>query len=248
MDTVEYANIAQMEKVHWYNIGKREFVRRWILDTQAPQKDDLLLDCGAGTGLFAEEMQAYCQIRTLDAFEPALEMQRKRFSPEQVIEMTGKEVPLPDNSLNYLTALDVLEHIKDDAAAVRDWHRLLKPNGLAVITVPASMALWSDWDVAMHHFRRYDRKGLLAVFPQSHWEILHVNYTNTLAFLPAWLIRKLRSHKPVKAEEQANRAEYRIPPPWLNALLRWIFVTTAMWRVPMPFGLSLLLVARRKEV
>jgi len=247
MDTIEYANIAKMEKVHWYNIGKRAFVRRWILDIQAPQKDDVLLDCGAGTGLFAEEMQAHCQIRTLDAFEPALEMQRKRFGPEYVIEMTGKEVPLPGNSLNYLTALDVLEHIKDDAAAVRDWHRLLKPDGLAVITVPASMALWSDWDVAMHHFRRYDRKGLLAVFPKSHWDILHVNYTNTLAFLPAWLIRKLRSRKSVKPEDQANRAEYRIPPRWLNELLRWIFVTTAMWRVPMPFGLSLLLVARRKE-
>jgi len=124
---------------------------------------------------------------------------------------------------------------------------ILKPNGLAVITVPASMALWSDWDVAMHHFRRYDRKGLLAVFPENHWDILHINYTNTLAFLPAWFIRKLRSRKPVKAEDQANRAEFRIPPHWLNKLLCRIFVATAMWRLPMPFGLSLLFVARRKE-
>jgi len=248
VDTIEYANIARVEKTHWYNVGKREFVRRWLVNTRPPQQNDVLLDCGAGTGIFAAEMGHHCHILTLDAFQPALEMQRQRFRPEQVIEMHGNIVPLPDSSLNYLTALDVLEHIKDDAAAVHDWHRLLKPDGIIVLTVPASMALWSDWDVAMHHYRRYDRQGLLAVFPESHWDILHINYTNTLAFLPAWLIRKLRSRKPVKPEDEANRSEYRIPPRRLNDILRWIFVTTAMWRLPMPFGLSLLLVARRREL
>jgi len=246
MDAVEYANIYRVEKAHWYNIGKREFVRRWILKAGPPKKDEVLLDCGAGTGLFAKEMEAHCQVLALDALEPALELLRQRFRPEQVIQITGKDIPLPDASVNYLTALDVVEHIEDDVTAVQGFHRVLKPDGVAVITVPASMLLWSDWDVSMHHFRRYDRKGLLALFPKSDWEILHINYTNSLAFLPSLIVRKWRSRKPIKPEEEQSRAEYRIPPRWLNGLLKWVFVKTSMWRLPMPFGVSLLLVARKK--
>jgi len=246
MDAVEYANIYRVEKAHWYNIGKREFVRRWILKAGPPKKDEVLLDCGAGTGLFAKEMEAHCQVLALDALEPALELLRQRLRPDQVIQMTGKDIPLPDASVNYLTALDVVEHIEDDVTAVQGFHRVLKPGGVTVITVPASMLLWSDWDVSMHHFRRYDRKGLLALFPKSDWEILHVNYTNALAFLPTLLVRKWRSCKPINPEDEQSRAEYRIPPRWLNGLLKWVFVKTSMWRLPMPFGVSLLLVARKK--
>jgi len=247
MDVNEYANIERVEKAHWYNIAKREFVRRWIFKARPPRKDDVLLDCGAGTGLFAAEMETHCRVLVADAFEPALELQRKRFRPEQVIALTGQEIPLPDASIDYLTALDVVEHIEDDLAAVRGFHRLLKPGGIAVITVPASMLLWSDWDVAMHHFRRYDRRSLLALFLDSDWEILHINHTNTLAFIPALLVRKWRSRRPTTAEDEQSRAEYHIPPRWLNALLKWIFVTTSMWRIPNLFGVSLLLVARKKS-
>jgi len=245
MELKEYANMERVEKDHWYNVAKREFVRRWIIKVGPPQKDDLLLDCGAGTGLFAKEMEAHCQVLVLDALEPALELLRRRFRPEQVIQMTRKNIPLPAGSVNYLTALDALEHIEDDVTAVRGFHRVLKSGGIAVITVPASMLLWSEWDVSMHHYRRYNRKELFDLFHKSDWEILHINYTNSLAFLPALLLRKLRSRKP-QAEKEESRAEFRIPPRWLNELLKWIFVTTSMWRFPMPFGLSLLLVVRKK--
>ncbi|KXU35250.1 hypothetical protein AXK12_06000 [Cephaloticoccus capnophilus] len=245
MELKEYANMDRVEKAHWYNVGKREFVRRWIAKVRPPNKDDVLLDCGAGTGLFAKEMEAYCQVLALDALEPALELLRQRFRPDQVIAMTGKDIPLPGDSVNYLTALDVVEHIEDDVTAVRGFHRVLKPGGVAVITVPASMLLWSEWDVSLHHYRRYNRRGLLALFPKSDWEILHSNYTNSLAFLPALLLRKLRGRKP-QTEKEESRTEFRIPPSWLNKLLKWIFVKTAMSRFPMPFGLSLILVARKK--
>jgi len=207
-------------------------VRRWLLKSGPPKKDEVLLDCGAGTGLFAKEMEAHCQVLALDALEPALELLHQRFRPEQVIQMTGKDIPLPDASVNYLTALDVVEHIEDDVAAVQGFHRVLKPGGVVAITVPASMLLWSDWDVSMHHFRRYDRKGLLALFPKSDWEIVHINYTNSLAFLPALLMRKWRSRNPIKPEKEHSRAEYRIPPRWLNGLLKSIFVKTPCGRSP----------------
>jgi ubiquinone/menaquinone biosynthesis C-methylase UbiE len=247
MDAAEYDNIAALEAGHWYYSGKRRFVRDWIRRARPPRPDDVLLDCGAGTGLFAKEMEAHCRVLVLDDHEEALRILRSRFRPEQILSLAGDQVPLPDGSLDYVTALDVLEHVPDDAAVVRGFHRLLRPGGLAVVTVPASMALWSDWDVALHHFRRYHRAQLKALFPAGEWELLYVNYTNVLAFPAVWLVRRMRGlRRSDRRQPGSTRTEDRQPSRWLNALLRAQFVGLARWRVPFPFGVSLLLVARRR--
>src|SRR5206468_4258823 len=127
------------------------------------------------------------------------------------------------------------------------FHRLLKSGGLAVVTVPAGMALWSDWDVALHHYRRYTRQQLRALFPEPDWEILHVNYTNVVVYPAVWLVRKWRAIRGRRKTGAAGaRTEDTLPPRWLNGLLRTLFVRLAHWRVPFPFGVSLLLVARRR--
>ncbi len=157
-------------------------------------------------------------------------------------------MPLPDGTLDFLTALDVLEHIADDRAAIREFARLLKPGGHAVVTVPACRSLWSDWDVALHHHRRYDRAGLLGVFEPSQWEIVHVNYTNVVVFPAVWAVRKWRGWRQRHgAMASAQRPEDVVPPAWLNHLLQAIFVGLGtVHAVPFPFGVSLLLVARRR--
>lgn len=245
MNPAEYASLAAVEQEHWYYSGKRRFVRDWIFRVRPPQRDELLLDCGAGTGLFAQEMESACRVLVLDDHEEALRLLRARFKPEQILSLAGACVPLPDQSVEYVTALDVLEHVPDDAAVVRGFHRLLKPGGLVVITVPASMALWSDWDVALHHFRRYERRQLCALFPEPDWKIVHVNYTNVVVYPMVWAIRQWRGWRNRPAVAPLSRSEDKIPPAWLNRALRTVFVGTALSRMRFPFGVSLMLVARR---
>ncbi len=244
MNADEYTNMERVETAHWYYAGKREFARRWLLRTRPPRPEDTLLDCGAGTGRFAAEMAAHCRVLALDDHEEALKILRTRFRPEQILSLAGDQVPLPDGSLEYVTALDVLEHVPDDAAVVRGFHRLLKPGGVALVTVPAGMALWSDWDEVLHHFRRYDRAQLSSLFPAAQWELVYVNYTNVPVYPAVWLVRKWRRWFPARGG--AARTEDKVPPGWLNGLLRRVFVGMAFWRVPLPFGVSLLLVARRR--
>lgn len=244
MDPAEYANLERVERNHWYYAGKREIARRWLQRAQRVSRETVLLDCGAGTGLFAQEMEAHCRVLVLDDHEEALRLLRKRFQPEQIIALSGGRVPLPNASVDCLTALDVLEHVAADAEAVREFSRLLKPGGVALVTVPAGMALWSDWDVQLHHHRRYSRKELKALFPPSEWEIVHLNYTNVFAYPAVWLVRRWQRWRP--ARPGAVRAEDRVPARWLNALLRRLFVRPAFWPLPFPFGVSLLLVARRR--
>lgn len=243
MDAAEYSNLDRVERDHWYYAGKREMVRRWLQRARPFAPDEVLLDCGAGTGRFALEMQAHCRVLVLDDHEEALRFLRARFSPEQVLQLSGPRLPLPDASVTRVTALDVLEHIEDDASAAREIHRVLAPGGIVAITVPASMALWSDWDVSLHHFRRYDRAGLRRLFAPDQWEIVQLNYTNVAPYPVVWLVRRWRSWFPLSS---AARWEDRSPPRLLNAALRRLFVGLAFCRLPFPFGVSLLLVARRR--
>jgi 2-polyprenyl-3-methyl-5-hydroxy-6-metoxy-1,4-benzoquinol methylase len=244
MDTAEYANLARVEREHWYYAGKREVVRYWLERAGPPRPEQTLLDCGAGTGLFAAEMAGRCRVLVLDDHEEALRLLRERFGPEQVLRLESGRVPQPAASVDYVTALDVLEHVRDDAAAVAELARVLKPGGVAVVTAPAGLALWSDWDVALHHYRRYGRAQLRGLFPEKDWEIVHLNHTNVLVYPAVWVVRKWRGRR--GAGERGVRPEDRLLPRWLNALLRVVFVGMARWRVPLPFGVSLLLVARRR--
>ncbi len=244
MDAAEYDNLARVEQNHWYYVGKRQFVRGWIERVRPPRRADRLLDCGAGTGIFAGEMASRCDVTVMDTFEESLRLLREKFPADRVITLENGEVPLPDGSIEYVTALDVLEHVPDDRAVVKGFARMLKPGGLAVVTVPASMALWSDWDVGLQHYRRYAQPELVNLFASSEWELVHANYTNVPVFPLIWLIRRWQRGRVSTAE--AGRAEDKVPPAPLNALLRWQFVQLAMSRVPMPFGVSLLAVARRR--
>lgn len=245
MNADEYTNLERVEREHWYYAGKRELVRHWLQRVGPLKPEHRLLDCGAGTGAFAAELRDLCQVSVLDDHEEALRLLRAKFPPERILTLGAEGIPLPNGSLDFLTALDVLEHIEKDAQAVDGFYRVLKPGGHLVVTVPASMALWSDWDVALHHYRRYDRRSLCALFDDRDWELVHVNYTNVAAFPAVWFLRRWRSW--VGKKEGASRAEDKVPSPWLNALLRSLFVSTGKLRFPpFPFGVSLLLVARRK--
>ena len=243
MNPDEYANLERVEADHWYYAGKRELVRRWLRRAGRPAPDDVLLDCGAGTGRFAEEMSAHCRVLALDDHAESLELLRRRLGADRVISLGESGIPLPDASVDLVTALDVLEHIPDDAGALAGMGRVLKPGGVLVATVPAGMELWSDWDTALHHCRRYSRDSLRELFGPGEWTIFHLNYTNVAVWPAVWSIRRWQKRFPRRA---SARAEDRLPPPWLNLALRRLFVVTGLWRLPFPRGVSLLVVAIRR--
>ena len=74
------------------------------------------------------------------------------------------QLPYKDESFDFISALDVLEHIKDDDLAVSEISRVLKKNGMVVITVPHSMKYYTQQDRLIGHYRRYEIKQIISLF------------------------------------------------------------------------------------
>ncbi len=247
MQESEYHHLARLDREHWFYRGKRAIVRHWIARHAALTSNDVLIDAGMGTGTWLVEMAGTCRVIGLDHHVASLEIARPRVEAVggRALQTPLEKVDLPDATASVVTLLDVLEHCDDDRAVFCEMLRLTRPGGLVVITVPALRWLWSDWDVTLGHRRRYHRPELLALIQQPGVEVLHCAYFNTLLLAPIAAARMWR--RVVPSRPGAPRAEDRIPPAWLNALLRVSMVAPAKWSWPRPpLGVSLLAVVRRK--
>jgi SAM-dependent methyltransferase len=246
MNPEEYEALERVELTHWFYAGKRQIVLTWLRRLGALGSDRLLVDCGAGTGRFVLEARRECRAIAVDDHDESLVIARKYLGEDGVRRGSCMALEFDDASADVVTALDVIEHVPDDVAAVREMTRILRPGGVMVITVPALMALWSDWDVSLHHFRRYRREPLRDLLRGAGLEVPHCAYINVFPLPAVWLLRKLRTWFPKPAAPAGSRAEEKVPPAWLNGFLLWLFVASATqtW-VSFPAGVGLLAVARR---
>ena len=247
MNPDEYAKLDHLDRRHWFYRGKRAIVRSWIERHLALGPADLLVDAGCGTGTFLAEMAGTCRVLGLDDHAESMAIAGPRLAAVggTVLRTSLERVGLPDGCAAAVTLLDVLEHTDDDAAVLREMTRLARPGGLVVITVPALRALWSDWDVALHHRRRYHRADLLRLCRAPGLETLHCAYFNTAALPAIALVRAWRRLRP--PPPGAERAEDRVPGALLNRVLYHAMVAPARWGwFRPPAGVSLLAVLRRK--
>lgn len=248
MNPEEYEKLDRLDRVHWFYRGKRAIVRHWIGRYAALGPGDLLIDAGMGTGTWLVEMSRRCRVLGLDDHDESLAVAcpRLRAVGGDYRKTTLERVDLPDGCAAVVTLMDVLEHLDDDAAALREMIRLTRPGGLLLITVPALRWLWSDWDVVLHHRRRYDRAGLLDLVRQPGVEVLRCTFMNTALLAPIGLVRLGRKLRPPRPG--ARRLEDHVPGRMLNALLYHFLTVPACWEwFRPPIGVSLLAVLRRTD-
>jgi SAM-dependent methyltransferase len=90
-------------------------------------------------------------------------------------------LPFGAETFHLLVALDLLEHIDDDAGLMRELWRVCRPDGHLLLSVPAYRFLWSDHDEALHHRRRYTRRSLLGLIRGTEFRI--IRFTHAITFL-----------------------------------------------------------------
>jgi SAM-dependent methyltransferase len=156
-------------------------------------------------------------------------------------------------SFDLVGLFDVLEHIKEDQSVLDQLFAVVKPGGWLLITVPADPRLWSYFDVASHHVRRYTVDDLTKKVQAAGFEIDFVSPYIAATFPVVWLNRRSKgaagSVDDASVHQQAED-ELKIIPV-INDIFRGILGMEAAWLSRghhLPFGSSLVLLARRPAI
>ncbi len=244
MERHTYSIMYEVEGTHWWFVGRRRiisgFVEKICRDlggTRPPR----ILDVGCGTGANLEMLSGFGEAEGVDVSPDALAFCRER-GLENVRQGAAEKLPYEDASFDLVTALDVVEHLDDDTAGLREMHRVLRPGGRAMLFVPAFMFLWGVQDDISHHRRRYTLAGLQRAVREAGFEVERATYANLSFFGPILLGRML-----MRATGFRPASENNINVSALNGVLGRIFgaESSLLRRLNFPFGVSAICVARR---
>jgi SAM-dependent methyltransferase len=245
MDAGYFERMRAIEETHWWHVARRRLIVDLVTRAFPGRTDLRLLDVGTGTGRVLEELRRFGTAIGLDLDDDALRFCRERDS-NHAVKANLLALPFPEDAFDAVVALDVLEHIDDHEAALREMGSALAPGGRLFIFVPAHPWLWSLQDEVSHHARRYTAGTLRRAVLSCGYRIERLSYFNTF-LMPAvvlgrwWL--KLRQRYEEIADESA------LHPAWSNSILSRIFCAEVpiIRRLDMPTGASLLCVARLTE-
>ncbi|MBI3826869.1 MAG: class I SAM-dependent methyltransferase [Candidatus Rokubacteria bacterium] len=250
MERDEYQRMYELERTYWWHVGRLHLLRS-LFDRWLPRGDRRrILDFGCGTGSALDLLGRHGTVTAVDDSEIALALCRERQAGSRAVRLVRvpEQGPLPfaDGSFDLVTALDVLEHLDDDRAALVELRRVLAPGGTLIVFVPAYRFLWSEHDEALHHRRRYAASELHARLNAAGFRVVKQTYAITFSFP---LILGYRAVRGLFAGPGPPRTSYVMLPAAINALFsRLLAVEAALVRwINLPFGTSIAAVARRDD-
>ncbi len=170
-------------------------------------KDGTLLEVGCSSGYFLHDARAAfpdALIIGSDYVAGPLRVMAREHPTQPLLQFDLTRCPLPDACLDAVVALNVLEHIRDDRAAVRELHRILKPGGVAVIELPAGPGLYDVYDKALMHERRYSMAGARRLFAETGFRVERPTHIGFFLF-PAFAAVKLRNKRHLSLPEEAQK-------------------------------------------
>ncbi len=242
MDIAAYAVEADVEESHWWFVGRRWLFSREIAALGLPV-DAPILEVGTSTGTNLRMLGdlGFQRVAGLDLSDEAI-----RFCADKMLGNVRRgdvcALPFEDASFELVLATDILEHVADDALALCEIARVLKPGSLMLITVPAFDSLWGLQDEVAHHLRRYRLPPIKSAVEAAGLRVVRCFYFNYLLFVPIWLARQVLRALRIKL---ASENQLNFPP--LNRFLKLVFeldLHTAAWLKP-TFGVSIFVLAEK---
>lgn len=183
-------------KKHWYYQSKKVPLFRYFKQLAQQQSRKLtVIDFGSGSGFFAYEL--------LEAFPEYIEdvlLIDIGYTAEELASTKNDRV----KKLHYIPKgisdcivimMDVLEHIEDDYAILKEIKNATSSNAYYFITVPAFMSVWSSHDVYLGHYRRYTIPMAKKLLETCGCKIDSQYYIYGSIFPLVWLIRRLKKNE-----------------------------------------------------
>jgi SAM-dependent methyltransferase len=242
---------ARAEREHFWFHGLHAFVRPLMDAATADRPSVRLLDCGCGTGHnLATLLRPYGRSVGVDLTWSGLAYARES-GVTGVARADAAQLPFGDGRFDVVTSFDMLQCVPDaeEAPAIAEMYRVLRPGGHAIVNVSAFDALFGDHSILTHEIRRYTRARLRRKLERAGFTIVRLTYTNA-SLVPILLVTRFwQRRRGLVASDQDETAtrEITVPPGPINALMRAVVgvEARAARAVALPFGSSLLCLARK---
>jgi SAM-dependent methyltransferase len=231
--------LVRAEASHFW-FRNRAALIAWAIRTHFPAATSVLeVGCGAGGVLLGiQQTSPRARLTGSELLLPGLRRAQQRLAGVELVQMDAHHIPF-EREFDVIGAFDVLEHIDDDESVLREMNRALAIGGGIVITVPQHAWLWSQFDEACGHRRRYTRQGLVGKLRAAGFEPVRVTSFTTFA-LPLLMAVRRRNG----AVDLAQEVSVPIAPVnmllWTLASLERALIAA---NVSFPAGGSLLVVA-----
>ena len=261
-----YAIMDEVEGSHWWFVGRRAILESFLLGIVAKLRanrseppasaggsnavsDELdergairILDVGCGTGANLEMLAQFGEAEGVDVSDDALAFcAHKGLKARKGL---AEQLPFADESFELTTALDVVEHLDDDVAGLKEMFRVTKRGGYSLIFVPAFMWLWGVQDDISHHRIRYTKRQIVEQLEKAGYTVERATYANWTFFAPILAGRTLMKITGIKPESENN-----VNVSALNGVFGKLFSSERLWlkNFNFPFGVSIVIVAKKAE-
>ena len=235
MDAQHLDELVELEETYWWHVAKRRLACGLLAQFAPPP--GLLIEGGIGSCRnLLEFRELGYDVAGLDVMPEAVQLARERGI--DLVHQHDLTLPWPfeNASARAVVLLDVIEHIEDPVAPLRNAYDALAAGGVAIVTVPAYEWLRGEWDRALGHFRRYDARLLRSHAREAGFSVRLLKHWNAFTLPAAVAVRGYQRLRP-----RQSAAEFPRVAPWTNRMLlncagveRWLID-----RVPVPCGLSL---------
>ena len=236
---------ALAEPRHFWFHGFRAYVVPVIREIAAGRRDLCMVDCGCGTGYNIKTLlQPYGRAFAFDTTPGALGRAQTTGCP--LVRAGMERIPFRTGTFDLATSFDVVQSVADDRVAVREMTRVLKPGGYLVMNVTALELLRGDHSDVWREQRRYTRKSGGQLIEEAGLEVVRVAYLFA-SLVPMMLAVRMLQRMQRPFREPSGDTDLTVPPAPINAMLTGLVRGEAAVarQLPMPFGSSLLVVARK---
>jgi SAM-dependent methyltransferase len=246
VDPTEYEIIYRVERSHWWYLGMEMLTRSMLDRWYHPGKSLQILDAGCGTGAGMDTyLTDYGIVSGFDISPIAIKFCRTR-NIRRLAHASVENIPFASRMFDLITSFDVLygQGVNNDAVALAEFARVLKPGGRILLRLPAYDWLRGQHDRVVHTARRYTTRQIADMLRQSGFVVQHLTYANTFLFPLALAKRLIEKIQPI----QSPRSDLLLKSGLFNHLFRAILAAEAPFvsGQGLPFGLSVIAVGQKK--
>tara|TARA_B100001989_G_C24550023_1_gene473748 strand:+ start:4371 stop:5096 length:726 start_codon:yes stop_codon:yes gene_type:complete len=241
MDLKEEDILGDKIHDHWYYVSKGKAMREFLGNL----KVDEVLDVGAGSGIFSRQLLDHNMAGSAVCVDP-------NYEAESEEDQNGKSIKfvksIDKTTQDLILMMDVLEHVPDDVALLKEYADTMDVGGKVLITVPAFQFMWSGHDVFLEHYRRYTIEMMENTIKGAGLKPIKSRYFFGSLFPVVAAIRLTKKMLFEKGKIE-GKSELKLYPDWMNQSLIAVhdLERLSIFKMNKLFGLSVFCLCEKKE-